>query len=477
MKLNSHDIRFRTLIYFLTLTLSILGMLWLFQIVFLSAYFENMKVDQIRNVADEVSVGITENKFSMRIQIVAVQNNVCGLVYNSKSVLLYQVDSLGLGCVLNEKALASPTKISEYITALDSSPNREFVMNVENKVVNQEMILYGRVIISDFGNYYIFLNTPLQPVKSTISILTIQLIYVTFIVFLIATVVAYYFSKRLAKPIVNMKIQAGKLAKGDYDVHFDDSEFEEITELANTLNHTSQELKKMDELRRDLIANVSHDIKTPLTMIKAYAEMIKDLSGDNKVKREEHLDVILEEATHLDLLVQDMTQLSQFQSDVLPIKKDNFDIVAMLYNSVRLMDAFITPNAIEVDYLTPKKLIVSADKTKIQQVIFNFINNAIKFVGKDKKLILQVLLEEKWVRIEVIDHGSGIDEADLAHIWDRYYKIDKHHKRNPSGTGLGLSIAAAILKSHQVEFGVESKINEGSTFWFRLPYAFKQDIS
>ncbi|MEI7668326.1 MAG: HAMP domain-containing sensor histidine kinase, partial [Erysipelotrichaceae bacterium] len=431
-------------------------MLWLFQIVFLSAYFENMKVEQIRNVADEVSVGITENKFSMRIQILAVRNNVCGLVYNSKSVLLYQVDSLGLGCVLNEKALASSTKISEYITILQASPNLEFVMNVENSVVNQKMILYGREIVSDFGNYYIFLNTPLQPVESTISILANQLIYVTIIVFLIATVVAFYFSKRLAKPIVNMKIQASKLAKGDYNVHFEDSEFEEITELANTLNHTSQELKKMDELRRDLIANVSHDIKTPLTMIKAYAEMIKDLSGDNKIKREEHLDVILEEANHLDLLTQDMTQLSQLQSDVLPIKKDNFDIVAMLYNSVRLMDAYIKANSIEVDYLTPKKLIVSADKTKIQQVIFNFINNAIKFVGKDKRLILQVLLEEKWVRVEVIDHGSGIDEADLPHIWDRYYKIDKHHKRNPSGTGLGLSIAAAILKSHQVEFGVES---------------------
>jgi two-component system sensor histidine kinase ArlS len=183
-------------------------MLWLFQIVFLSAYFENMKVEQIRNVADEVSVGITENKFSMRIQILAVQNNVCGLVYNSKSVLLYQVDSLGLGCVLNEKALASSTKISEYITTLQASPNLEFVMNVENTVVNQKMILYGREIVSDFGNYYIFLNTPLQPVESTISILANQLIYVTIIVFLIATVVAFYFSRRLAKPIVNMKIQA-----------------------------------------------------------------------------------------------------------------------------------------------------------------------------------------------------------------------------------------------------------------------------
>jgi len=448
-------------------------MLWIFQIVLLSATYQDMKVNQVRAVADKVQVGIIQDNFTMSIQIEAVKKNVCGLVYNSKSVLLYQVDSLGLGCVLNEKALASSTKITEYIDVLKNSTNGEMIVKLRNEVIDQNMLLYGREVHGDFGNYYIFLNTPLDPIDSTISIITNQFVYVTFFVFLLATVLAFYIARRLSSPIVLMKKSAMSLAKGNYDVHFESSEFEEITELANTLNHTGQELKKMDELRRDLIANVSHDIKTPLTMIKAYAEMIRDLTGNNKEKREENLGVILDEVDHLDALVKDMTQLSQLQSNVLSMNRSDFDLVALTNHVLKLMDALIISNSIEVDFLTPEKVIVNGDKIKIQQVIFNFISNAIKFIGEDHKLIIQILLEDEFIRFEVTDHGVGIKEEDLPHIWDRYYKIDKHHARNIGGTGLGLSIANAILKGHGVDFGVLSVIKEGSTFWFNLPFSKK----
>lgn len=448
-------------------------MLWLFEVVLLSATYQDQKVNQIRLVADKVENGILKDDFTMSIQIDAVKKNVCGLVYNSKSILLYQVDSLGLGCVLNEKALASPTKITEYINALETSVNGEMIIKLKNTVSDQNMLLYGREVASDFGNYYIFLNSPLDPIDSTITILTNQFVYVTFFVFLLATVLAFYIARRLSSPIVQMKRSAMSLAKGNYDVHFESSEFEEITELANTLNHTSSELKKMDELRRDLIANVSHDIKTPLTMIKAYAEMIRDLSGDNKAKREENLNVILDEVDHLDALVKDMTQLSQLQSNVLSMNRSDFDLVALTNHVLKLMEVLIQSNEIEIEFLTPDDVTVNGDRIKIQQVIFNYLSNAVKFVGNDKKLILQILLEDDGARFEVTDHGVGIKEDDLEHIWDRYYKIDKHHARNAAGTGLGLSIASAILKGHDAEFGVISTIGEGSTFWFKLPYSKK----
>ena len=477
MKFNTHNIRTRTWFYFMTLTLGILVMLWLFEVVLLGATYQDMKVNQIRQVADKVENGILQDNFTMSIQIEAVKKNVCGLVYNSKSVLLYQVDSLGLGCVLNEKALASPDKITEYIELLKNSVNNEMIVKLQNSVIDQNMLLYGRKVSSDFGNYYVFLNTPLDPIDSTITILTNQFIYVTFFVFLLATVLAFYIARRLSSPIVQMKKSAMNLAKGNYDVHFESSEFEEITELANTLNHTGSELKKMDELRRDLIANVSHDIKTPLTMIKAYAEMIRDLSGDNKKKREENLEIILDEVDHLDALVKDMTQLSQLQANVLSMNRSDFDLVALTNHILKLMDALILDNGIEVEFLTPDDVSVNADKIKIQQVIFNYLSNAIKFIGPDKKLILQILLEDNAVRFEVTDHGVGIKEDDLNHIWDRYYKIDKHHARNAAGTGLGLSIASAILKGHETEYGVTSVLGEGSTFWFKLPYAKKNKSS
>lgn len=455
--------------------LGVLVMLWLMQIVLLSAYFKEMKITQVKEVSNVIEESIENNQFSIKVQISAVQNNVCGLVYNSKGQLLYQVDALGLGCVLNSNAIGFTQKIMNYTQLVDESPEKEFALTVTNSVIQQDMIIFGKKLNLNFGSYYIFLNSSLLPIDSTISILQQQFIYVTIIVFVLFSIVSLIISSRLSKPIINMKKEAIKLAHGNYDVKFEKGEFTEFTELAETLNYTSEELKKMDELRKDLIANVSHDIKTPLTMIKAYAEMIKDISGDNKKKREQHLDVILDEVNHLDHLVQDMTQLSQFQSNVVTLQTKNFNVVDLVNESLRLLDGLIKSNKIQVQIFSPKEVIVIGDPLKIKQVLINFINNAIKFIGKDNQLVIQILCEEETVRIEVIDHGIGISSDDLPYIWDRYFKIDKHHHRNVAGTGLGLSIASAILKSHGCNFGVSSELDKGSVFWFEMKYAKKPE--
>jgi len=455
--------------------LGVLVMLWLMQIVLLSAYFKEMKITQVKEVSNVIEESIENNQFSIKVQISAVQNNVCGLVYNNKGQLLYQVDALGLGCVLNSNAIGFTQKIMNYTQLVDESPSKEFALTVTNSVIQQDMIIFGKKLNLNFGSYYIFLNSSLLPIDSTISILQQQFIYVTIIVFVLFSIVSLIISSRLSKPIINMKKEAIKLAHGNYDVRFEKGEFTEFSELAETLNYTSEELKKMDELRKDLIANVSHDIKTPLTMIKAYAEMIKDISGDNKKKREQHLDVILDEVNHLDHLVQDMTQLSQLQSNVVTLQTKNFNVVDLVNESLRLLDGLIKSNKIQVQIFSPKEVIVIGDPLKIKQVLINFINNAIKFIGKDNQLVIQILCEEETVKIEVIDHGIGISSDDLPYIWDRYFKIDKHHHRNVAGTGLGLSIASAILKSHGCNFGVTSELDKGSVFWFELKYAKKPE--
>ena len=475
MKFDLRNIRFRTWIYFTTLTLGVLVMLWLFQIVLLGSSFKSMKVNQVKEVANTIENGLINNSFDTKMQISAVQNNVCGLVFNGEGDLLYEVDALGMGCILNDKAIGLTQRISDYTLELDQSPTNDFSITVENSVIQQDMLVYGRKISLPFENYYVFLNSPLLPLGSTIAILKEQFIYVTLLVFVLFTLVSLIISGRIAKPIVKMKKSALKLADGDYDVVFDSGEFTEINDLAHTLNTTTIELKKMEELRRDLIANVSHDIKTPLTMIKAYAEMIKDISGENKNKREEHLNVILAEVDHLDHLAQDMTQLSQLNSNVLTLSVQSFNITELFNQILVLLNAYLESSKITVDVYSPDECWVLADEQRIKQVLMNFMTNAIKFVGPDKNLMLQVLTEKDHARIEIIDHGPGISEADLPYIWDRYYKIDKHHRRNSQGTGLGLSIAAAILKNHRVNFGVESKLKEGSTFWFELPYAITPD--
>jgi len=208
LKFNSHNIRYRTWIYFTGLTLGILAMMWFFQIVLLSATYQDMKVNQVRAVAARVETGIRTDRFNLQIDIEAVRKQVGGLVYKDDGVLLYQVDSLGLGCVLNERELASATKIAEYIDIIKADTNSEMVLTVDNSVVNQSMLLYGREVKSDFGNFYIFLNTPLDPIDSTITIITNQFVYVTLIVFGVATVLAFYLARRMANPIVKMNQSA-----------------------------------------------------------------------------------------------------------------------------------------------------------------------------------------------------------------------------------------------------------------------------
>ena len=178
---------------------------------------------------------------------------------------------------------------------------------------------------------------------------------------------------------------------------------------------------------------------------------------------------------HLDHLAQDMTTLTQLQSNILSLNSEPFDIAETLRQSLDLVDVYLHQHKINSIVYTPEEVLVLGDANRIKQVLINFITNAIKFVGKDKKLIFQILTNQDSVRIEVIDHGPGIAESDLTYIWDRYYKIDKHHQRNKTGTGLGLSIASAILKKHDAQYGVISKVDEGSTFWFELKYALKPD--
>ena len=230
----------------------------------------------------------------------------------------------------------------------------------------------------------------------------------------------------------------------------------------------------MDELRKDLIANVSHDIKTPLTMIKAYAEMIIDISGDNKTKREEHLNVILKEADYLNRLVTDMRELSRMQAGYVVLTRSNFDLKDVVDNVLFLYDKLIKEKALSIN-LDGVEAVIWADEVKITQVVSNYISNAIKHSKAASSIDIRIINHEDYVRFEVEDHGSGIEEKDLPYIWDRYYKIDKSFSRDINSTGLGLAIVRVILEAHKAKYGVESKVDVGSTFYFELSKDYEEE--
>ena len=263
---------------------------------------------------------------------------------------------------------------------------------------------------------------------------------------------------------------AKEMGKGNYDVKFDVKSYSEINNLAETLNSAAYELGMADNRMKDLIANVSHDLKTPLTMVRSYAEMIRDLSGDNPVKRNAHLQVIIDETERLNQLVCDMATISAMQTHKTVLERGIFDLGTATATILSSFDILSEQEDYNFIFHAPKDCLAYGDENKIKQVIANLVNNAVKYCGEDKEIIVNIRRVGKKFRVEVADHGPGISQEELPHVWDRYYKTSTNYVRPTEGSGLGLSIVKGILTLHHANYGVNSKVGKGTTFWFELPY-------
>lgn len=320
----------------------------------------------------------------------------------------------------------------------------------------------GQVYISsidDYGRQIIF---------------RVQLI-TTIISMILAVITARIISKRLSRPITKMSDQAKEMGAGNYDIVFDGGhQYQEVDQLATTLTEAAAELKKSDSLQKDLLANVSHDLRTPLTMIKSYAEMIRDLSGDDPAKRDEHLSVIIDETDRLSELVNDVLVLSKMQAGVTEMEMETFDLQKAA-ESVLSTYMVMEQEGYSIHYIPAypgESLNIMGDERRIKQVISNLLSNAIRYSVDVKDITLGISTHIGNVRLYVSDKGPGISDAEKEKIWHRYEKASSRGQRSQgNGTGLGLSIAAEILDKHHATYGVDSVLGEGSTFWFELPIA------
>ncbi|MDP4119380.1 MAG: HAMP domain-containing sensor histidine kinase, partial [Bacillota bacterium] len=286
---------------------------------------------------------------------------------------------------------------------------------------------------------------------------------------LMAFLLSYFFAKKLAKPIVNITKSAKELGKGNYSVEFERSNYTEIDELAQVLNNTARELAKTDTLRRDLMANVSHDLRTPMTIIKSYAEMIRDLSGNIPEKRTAHTQVIIDESDRLQALVNDILDLSKLEAGTARITSEEFNISREVKEIVNRFHVFSETQGYTFTEDIDDDLFVFADEHTIAQVIYNLISNAVNYTGDDKKVEISLKRNGNKVKFSVKDTGDGIKPEEQELVWQRYYRASESHKRTKIGTGVGLSIVHNILENHKATYGIDSTYGEGSIFWFELP--------
>ena len=400
------------------------------------------------------------SNFYQEISSLAIDKGVCIEINNNNYDLLYQSNYMGKGCIYNKETTYSYK--FDFITN-NKIDEKYFIKN--NKYKNETFIYALRLNNGE----YAFINTSIEPIDGTVFLIRKELIVITIIVLILSYIMAYYLSNHISKPIKNMNDKARILATGNFDVEFlDNSKILEIEELSQSLNYAKNELNSMDEMKRDLLANVSHDLKTPLTLIKGTAEMLEDLHKDNPKKRSSDVQTITEEVDRLTNLVNDILDLSRMNSIQEKLFLEDFDLVNLIQSILKRYDVLKETEKYEFVFHYPKdSIIIHADKKKMEQVIYNLVNNAIQYTGDDNTIYIDIIID-KDITIKIRDTGKGIDDKEIPFIWDKYYKNKKKHKRNLVGTGLGLSIVKKILDQHHFSYGVESIKNQGTTFYFSI---------
>ena len=446
-------------IYLSIFSILILFFLWLLQILLLNNYYEYYKTNELNNTLNLIKTNYESEDINDILDELAYNTDFCIELIGDTQYSNFQNNK---GCIDTNSNLEVLAKKKEFI----ESTNDSFKLKIVNPKFNNLTLLYG-LKLND--NNYIFLNTSLDPIDTTITVLKNQFLLVSFIVIILALIIAYFISKSLSKPITKLTKSAKELSNGNYNITFNtNSDILEINELGESLDYAKFEIKKTDEIRRDLLSNVSHDLKTPLTMIKAYAEMEKDLEI-SKEKHDNNMNIIIEEVDRLTILVNDILNLTKLESNMESLNLEIIDLTALINTILNRFKIFQYKKNYEFIFNYQEPLMVKVDKQKLEQVIYNLIGNALNYTGDDNKVFINVINNKKNIKVEITDTGKGIKKEDINKVWDKYYKSEKKYKRNTIGTGIGLSIVKNIFILHKFKYGINSNLNKGTTFWFIIP--------
>lgn len=453
MKTRPKKLRYSIWMYFMLFAVVIIGSLWLFQMLFLDSYYQRVKIGEMCDHGEFLSSkDVNGDEFK-------AEKNRCA--------------EAGISVFIVKNQIIIDTGIPadyEYLinVALDSLVNNDasaYCKLTRNESNDENYFVYAAAS-SVNGSTNVVLISSHSAINEISKVINWLFISVAILITIIGFLIAWYLSGKLTKPISDMSLTTKEWANGNDNVSFDTtSGYLEITELADALNHAKSEISKSGTLQRDLLANVSHDLKTPLTMIRAYAEMIDDISGNVKEKREKHTRVIVDEADRLARLVNDILNLSKLQSSVDSLNTQEINLSELTERVINRFSDYVQKQGFKIEDNIAPDLLTIVDEEKIEQVIYNLLSNSLNYTGDDKTVKVYLTAENDKILLEIIDSGKGIPEETLATIWERYYRFSETNTRPVKGTGLGLSIVKAILDSHGLKFGVRSKIGCGSNFY------------
>ena len=413
----------------------------------------------IERLSDSVT---TTEQYSALIRHLSIANSVEIYVLYENGEVLFPYPELS-GELPARTDFSS--EVASLIAQLKQNKERAVVYSTDRECV------YGLALSEYKGEMtYLYVAESTEFLSVIMRETRVRIWFIATFVFLISFAISSALAGFLVEPLTLMREKANRFARGDFSVDFLDGAYAgEIVALAETLNFARDEISKADKMQKELIANVSHDFKTPLTMIKSYASMIREISGDVPEKRNKHALVIEEEADRLTALVNDVLELSKLASGIGELKTTNINLSSYVYEILNRFDYLSETQGYEFIVDVDEGVYTHADELKIGQVLYNLIGNAVNYTGEDKRVFVSLKRESSGARFTVRDTGKGIKDEELSTIWERYYRSSQAHKRPVKGTGLGLSIVKSALDRHGFIYGVRSQVDNGTEFFVVFP--------
>ena len=435
--------------------------------------YEANKIKSIQEVGSFVEKFIEDERLDEFVDYMQSQSDTCIMVYQSSSSGGMQASIGNRGCMISS---ITNSERAKFVTKAIGSKNNSYLARVTNNSSdfgvdgdqsnNFDTIVYTKIVNAADYSSIIMVSGNISPLNATTETLASQMRYIALFMIVAVAILTLLMYRHIAKPIIGITSNAKQLPQGKYTVDPKTNRYKEAADLNNTLVQAANDIQKADKAKRDLISNVSHDLRTPLTMIGGYGEMMIDLPEE---KTDENIQVIVDETKRLNALVNDLLDMSRLQDGRIVLHKEVFDISALLKTQLQKYDVYRMQEGYTIESELLDAIYVNADKKRIEQVINNFLNNAVNYGGEAKHIIVREIKKGNTVRIEVQDFGEGIDPKDLDNIWDRYYKVDKEHVRVANGSGIGLNIVKQLLELHGAPYGVNSSKGKGSTFYFEMP--------
>lgn len=458
------------------LVVVLISILWLMQIVYVEDYYLEFKkqyfynlVSEIQDIIDEY--GLTNSQ--KKLYDIASDNGLCIDIVNKDGSRLINYEGLGYSCHVHSN---EQTRL-EFLLLGITYPDQISVVTIDNTSATGGGFFVatsvGEFTYPTHVEYVLTVTLKLAPVEEATDAIKNQFLVVTSILIIVATVVALLMARSLTKNILKINNAAKQVAEGDFSIKLEVRSNDEIGDLAKSFSDMTAELSKVNKLQKELVANISHDLRTPLTMIKGYAETIKDITGEDKQAREKQLDIIIVETNRLNTLVNEIMDLSLMQAGQSNLTYERFNLTKVISDIIDRFSLLEQTSDFEFKLSLEEDMYVFADLSRIEQVLYNLIGNAVNHIGEIKVITVLLEHEDDLAKVSIIDTGVGIAQDDIPLIWERYYKPYKNTTRKNVSSGLGLSIVKAILVNHEAKFGVFSELNVGSNFWFKLKLSDK----